>query len=95
MSLVIGVTPIREPNQKHSQRYPGELVPIKERKTEEDGIVEIVERHRQQGYERYQQQSKAMLDHASSPFGRAENGAGSIIMPVLSYFEALTKVMRR
>jgi hypothetical protein len=83
MSLVIGVSPVREPNQEHGQRYPGELVPIKEWKTEEDGIVEIVEWHRQQGYERYQQQSKAMLDHVSSPFRRAQNGAGSIIMPAL------------
>jgi hypothetical protein len=68
MSFFIGVTPIRKPDQKHGQRYPGELVPVEKRKTEEDGIVKIVKWDCQERDERYQQQPKAMLDHAISPF---------------------------
>jgi hypothetical protein len=70
MSLFIGVTPVREPDQKHGQRYPRELVPVKKRKTEEDWIVEIVEWDWQQRDERYQQQPKTCLIIAISPSAR-------------------------
>jgi hypothetical protein len=68
MSFVIGVSPVGDPNQKHGQRHPSELVPIEKWKTEEDGIVEIIEWNCQQGHAGYQQQPKTMLDHAMSPF---------------------------
>jgi hypothetical protein len=74
MSLFIGVSPVREPNQKYGHWYPSELVPVEERKTDEYGIAQIIERDREQADVRYQQQAKAMLDHAIAPFNALNIG---------------------
>jgi hypothetical protein len=59
--VIMGVGPVGDPRQKRGHRYPGELIPVKEREAEQDGIVEIVERNPQQPDERQQEKPEIMM----------------------------------